>query len=113
VSRFFVCGYLCGVWRLVAGFAPVALPRDRRRTSQNRFFEFCNPTSVITEGSVFIFVRRATPVARERAPTGQPAAHSYSTGSGVLSKVLSTGILPVGLRRGRREYRLEAYATIL
>jgi hypothetical protein len=32
------------------------------------------------------------PVARERAPTGQPAAHSYSTGSGVLSR----GILPVG-----------------
>ena len=45
------------------------LPRDRRRVSQNRLFGFCHPTPVITEGSVFIFVRRATPVARERAPT--------------------------------------------
>jgi hypothetical protein len=72
-----------------------ALPRDRRRISQNRLFGFCNPTSVMIEGSVFILVRRATPVARERAPTGcipgprrctgQPAAHGYSTGSGVLS----------------------------
>ena len=45
---------------------------------------------------MFIFVRCATPVARERAPTGcirgprgctcPPAAHGNSTGSGVLSR---------------------------
>jgi hypothetical protein len=85
------------MWRLVAGFAPVGT--RSRATSVARlktvFFGFANPTSVMTEGSVFILVRRVTPVARERAPTGcirgprgctgQPAAHGYSTGSGVLN----------------------------
>ena len=71
-----------------------ALPRDRRRTSQNRSSMFSNPTSVMTGEAVFIFFTRATPVAQERAPTasrrrpgrctGQPAAHANSTGSGVL-----------------------------
>ena len=45
-----------------------ALPRDRRRTPQNRLFGFCNRNLLITGGPVSIFVRRATPVARERAP---------------------------------------------
>ena len=62
---------------------------------KNRLFGFCNPTPVMTGGSVFMFVRRGTPVAQERGPTGvirgppgftcQPAAHGNSIGSGVLS----------------------------
>src|SRR5262249_5563983 len=48
----------------------VALRRDRRRVFQNRLFGFCSPTSMITGGSMFIFIRPATPVARERDPTG-------------------------------------------
>jgi len=40
------------------------------RYDPNRLFGFCNPTSVITSGGpVFIFLRRAYPVAQERAPT--------------------------------------------
>jgi hypothetical protein len=33
-----------------AGLRQGALPRDRRRTSQNRLFGFCNPTSLSAGG---------------------------------------------------------------
>jgi hypothetical protein len=72
---FFLCRYSCGVWlRVCAGRG--ALPRDRRRTSQNRVFGFCSRTSVMTGGSVFNFVGRATPIAQERAPPGCTCGHA-------------------------------------
>jgi hypothetical protein len=47
VSRFFVCGYLCGVWRLVASFAPVGA--RSRATGVARLTKMNTDPSVVAE----------------------------------------------------------------
>jgi hypothetical protein len=48
------------------------------------------PTSVITGGSVFIFVRRATPVARDETPTGA-SHHTQIWPAGCMQTKVCTG----------------------